>query len=94
MNTYKIKVNAIDYSVEEEDVCWQFDNQADLEEDSEEYYDAIHNEIKHIKETLPQTMELEIECEEEDLGDVVCDTVSEETGWLNNSVSYEILEVR
>ena len=91
MKTYKIKVVAIDYCVEEEDVCWQFDNNTEIEEDSKEYYDAIHNEIEKIKHNLPQTMELEIECEPEDLDDMVCDMVSEETGWLNNSVDYEII---
>lgn len=88
---YRIKVTSIDYCIEEEDVCWQFDNQVDLEEDSEEYYRAIEQEIEKIKEGLPQTLELEIECEEEDLDDMVCDAVSEETGWLNNSVTYEII---
>jgi hypothetical protein len=48
MEKYKIKVTSVDYCVEQEDVCWQFDNDTELEEDSEEYYNAIDNEIKKI----------------------------------------------
>lgn len=88
---YHIKTTSIDYCIEDEDVCWQFDNDPEIEEDSEEYYDAIHAEVKRIKKELPQTLEFEIECEEEDLNFEVCDAVSEETGWLVNSVSYKII---
>ena len=91
MNYYKVKTTDIDYCVEEEDVCWQFDNDLELEEDSEEYYDAIHDEIKKIKSELPQVLFLEIECEPDDLDDEVCEAVSEETGWLVNGLSYEII---
>ena len=89
---YKVKTKNIDYCIEQEDVCWQFDNQADLEEDSEEYYDAIDAEIVRLKKTLPQNLELEIECDPEDLDDMVCDAISEETGWLVNGFSYDIIE--
>lgn len=92
MNYYKVKTTSIDYCVEEEDVCWQFDNDPEIEEDSEEYYDAIAAEIRKIKASLPQTLELEIECEPEDLGDEVCEAISEETGWLVNDFSFEILK--
>jgi len=91
MKEYKIKVTSVDYCIEEEDVCWQFDNQADLEEDSDEYYDAIHQEIKRIKESLPQTMLLEIGCDKTDLEDMVVDAISNETGWLINGCTYEII---
>ena len=89
---YKVKTTKIDYCVEPEDVCWQFDNQADLEEDSEEYYEAIHAKIKRIKDSLPQVLVLEIECDPEDLDDMVGDAISEETGWLVNHFEYEIIE--
>lgn len=89
---YTVKVTSVDYCVEPEDVCWQFDNQADLEEDSEEYYEAIHAKIKRIKDSLPQELELEVECDREDLDDMVCDAITEETGWLINSFDYKILE--
>ena len=91
---FKVKTTKIDYCIEDEDVCWQFDNDPTIEEDSEEYYEAIHAEIKRLKETLPQEIVLEIECEEEDLSFEVCDAVSEQTGWLTNSVEFEILESR
>ena len=88
---FRVKTTHIDYCVEEEDVCDEIANDLEIEEDSEEYYDAIHNEIKRIKETLPQELILEIECEEEDLDDMVCDAISEETGWLVNGFSYDII---
>jgi len=88
---YRIKTTSIDYCVEEEDVCSEFDNDPEIEEDSEEYYDAIHDKIAEIKRELPQALELEIECEPEDLDYEVCEAVSEETGWLVNGLSYEII---
>jgi hypothetical protein len=81
---YKIKVTAVDYCVEDEDVI-------DYVEDDEDE-DEINDKIREIKDSLPQRLDLEIECEPEDLDDMVCDAVSEETGWLNNSVTYEIVE--
>ena len=88
---YKVKTTYIDYSVTEEDVCQVVDNDPTIEEDSEEYYDAIHAEIKKIRESLPQELELEIECEPEDLDNEVCEAVSEETNWLVNEVCYNII---
>ena len=89
---YKIKVTSVDYCVEDEDVCQEVDNDPEIEEDSEEYYNAIELLIKTTKASLPQTLELEIECEPEDLDEEVCDAVSEETGWLVNGLTYEIVE--
>ena len=91
---YKVKVTEVNYCVTYEDVCWQFDNDASIEEDSDEYYDAIRKEIEKIEASLPQTLELEVECEPEDLDDVVCDAISEETGWLINSFKYDVVERR
>ena len=90
MRLYKVKVTSVDYCVEPEDICWQFDNDAGLDEDSDEYYDAILKEVERVKASLPQNLELDIECDPEDLDDIVCDTISEETGWLINSFSYEL----
>lgn len=89
---FKVKTTHIDYCVEEQDVCWQFDNDTELEEDSEEYYDAINAEVNRIKENLPQEIELEIECDKDDLDDMVCDAISEQTGWLINGFDYQIIE--
>lgn len=95
MNKYKVRTTSINYCIEEEDVCWQFDNRTDLEEDSEEYYDAINAEIERLKRELPQHIEVDIECDEEDeLADLVIDAVSNKTNWFINSIIYEILEVR
>lgn len=89
---YKVRTTKIDYCVEEEDVCDKIANDLTIEEDSEEYYEAIHNEINWIKENLPQVLVLEIECEPEELDDMVGEAIGEETYWLVNSFEYDILE--
>jgi len=93
VKTYKIKVTSVDYCVEKEDVCEKICEDVTIEEDSEEFYDAIHEEIERVKTSLPQELELEIECEPEDLEDQIADAISEETGWLNNSFTYEIVKI-
>ena len=93
MNYYKVKTTDIDYCVEAEDLYEVFEEQhPEVEVDSDEYFDAIDAEIVRLKKELPQDLVLEIECEEEDLDDEVCEAVSEETGWLVNYVGYEIIE--
>lgn len=92
--TYRVRVYNIDYCIEEEDVCSEIDEDASIEEDSEEYYEAIHNQIKYLKETLPQDLILTITCEKEDLEELVCDDVTDLTGWLLNGFKFEILERR
>jgi AAA+ ATPase superfamily predicted ATPase len=92
MKCYKVKTTKIEYCVEEEDVCDEIANDPEIEEDSEEYYDAIHNEIKWLRETLPQVLVLEIECDLEDLDDMVGDAITNETGWLVEWFNYDILE--
>ena len=85
VHLYKIKVTSVDYCVEEEDLDLQ-----DYGEDAEDP-DIIAHEIAKVKSLLPQTLELEIECEPEDLDDQIADAISEETGWLNNSFTYDIV---
>jgi len=86
---YKIKVTFVDYCIDWEDIDSNFDVPEDMDdEDLEEWYEI---KIDEIKQSLPQELELEIECEEEDLEDLIADTISEETGWLNNSFTYEII---
>jgi len=90
---FRIRTTCIDYCVEEEDICDAFEEfHPEVEVDSDEYYEAIDAEIDQLKNNLPQTLELEIECEPEDLDDQVCEAVSEETGWLVNGLSYDIIE--
>jgi len=80
---FKVKTTEIDYCVEDEDVIDYVDDPDDDEE--------IENKIDEIKNGLPQELELEIECDPEDLEDMVCDAISEETGWLVNSFSFDII---
>ena len=91
MEKFKVKTRYIDYCVEEEDVCSEFDNDASIEEDSEEYYQAINNKIKEIKDNLPQHMLINVECDKEDLDEMVCDEITNRTGWLIYGFDYDII---
>ena len=81
---FTVKVHDIDYCIELEDLE---SNGFDTENMSDEEIDAA---IQKIRDTLPDELTLEVECTEEDLEDVVCDAISEETGWLINSFDYDI----
>lgn len=86
---YHINAFDIDYSVTDEDVCSEIDNDPTIVEDSEEYYDAIHKRILEIKSQLPSRMSFDIECDENHyLKDMVCDYITEKTGWLINGFNF------
>ena len=82
MEIYNIKVTSVDYSVTEQDI----DSSYDLDSKTQEEIDDI---IQGIKNSLPQTMMLSVECEKEDLEDQIANLISEKTGWLINSFTYE-----
>ena len=92
MEKFKVKTRYIDYCVEEEDVCSEFDNDASIEEDSEEYYQAINDKIREIKDNLPQHMLINVECDKEDLDEMVCDEITNRTGWLIYGFDYDIID--
>lgn len=91
MPKYKVKTTHIDYCIEEEDVCSEFDNDVTIEEDSEEYYEAINDRIKEIKDKLPQRMTIVVECNKEDLDEMVCDEITNRTGWLIYGFDYNVV---
>ena len=78
LKEYKVKVNSVDYCVTEEDVS-----------DDED----IADKIKEIKSGLPQELVLVITCDcaPEYVEDEIVDAISEETGWLINSFTYDII---
>jgi len=82
--TYTVKVVSVDYAIESYDVD-------ELDEMSDEEVEA---EIARVKASLPQELELEIECAPDDLDDYVADAISDETGWLINDCEYEIVSKR
>ena len=80
---FKVRVKGIDYDVEDEDVD-------DGEDHDDDWYQS---QIDEIVSKLPTTVDIEVECSEDDLDDYIVDQLSEKTGWLINSYqSYEILE--
>ena len=84
LKEYKVKVNSVDYYVTEEDVI-------DYVSDDED--EDIDDKIKEIKSDLPQELVLVITCNcaPEYVEDEIADAISEETGWLTNSFTYDII---
>ena len=81
---YKVKVNSVDYCVTEEDVI-------DYVSDDED--EDIDDKIKEIKSDLPQELVLVVtsNCAPEYVEDEIAEAISEETGWLINSFTYDII---
>lgn len=78
---YHIGAYDIDYCVEDEDIPVPNGIK------NEEQY--IKKEIKRIKSTLPTSMVFDIVCDDlEDLEDLVCDYITETTGWLINGFHF------
>ena len=80
---FKVRVKGVDYDVEEEDV-----------DDGKDHTDAWYEKrIQKVLDSLPTTVDVEIDCSEDDLDEEVPDAVAEKTGWLiYGYTSYEILE--
>jgi len=85
---FKVKCYDIDYCVEEEDVEDLIeDNDIDIDDD-----EAIEQLIQDVKNELPKEVILNIDCDEDELDDdLIVDELSDETGWLINSYSYDII---
>ena len=91
---YHIEVLDVVYSVTDEDVCSEIDNDPTIVKNSEEYYSAIQNKIAEIKNQLPTRMSFDIECDNiYDLEDLVCDYITEKTGWLVYVFNYHYKKV-
>lgn len=80
---YKILVTAIDYEIDAEDLGFSL-------QDYQEDYNKVEQEVEKFKSTLPQTLEVKLECEEQDLEDYILNAISDETGYLVNSFTYKI----
>ena len=92
MKEYQIKVTSVDYYITYEDINFDpFDSVFNSEDDMDEAERQADEEIAKIKSELPQELDLEITCEPEDLEDEIADAISDETGWLNNSFTYDIV---
>lgn len=65
-------------------------------EDEDEYNYACSDEIESIKAALPNEMFITIDEENftpDELEDVFCDHISDETGWLIDSYEYEKVDI-
>lgn len=90
---YLVKTYNIDYALDEEDVVDEVARDASIEEDSEEYYEAIHEKIAELFNKLPQELTLFIKGvgPNDDLDDLVADAITDETDYLVNSCKYTII---
>ena len=80
---YKVLVTSIDYEIDAEDLGFSL-------QDYWEDYDKVEQEIEKFKPTLPQNLEVELECEGQDLEDCILNAISDKTGYLVNSFTYKI----
>lgn len=83
--TYKIRVYDIDYCVEAQDLDYLWPENQDWDEED---YDK---KIAQIKKELPQDLLFSITCGKDEIEDNICDAIGNETGWLVNGFSYDIL---
>ena len=82
LKEYKVKVNSVDYYVTEEDVIYYVSDN-----------ENVADKIKEIKSDLPQEVVLVVTCDctTEYVEDEIAEAISEETGWLINSFTYDII---
>lgn len=93
--TFKVKVSRVNYDVDYyscSDIVAEAD--PDVDDCSDEFDQLVYAKIEEIKAQLPQEMELELECERDDLEDYIADEISEKTNWLVYDFDYSILEVK
>lgn len=93
---YKVKTTSIDYYVTRDDVEETvLDSLDEFERESmseDELDELIEQAIETTRDELPQELEFEIDCQEDELEDIICDWISSETGWFINYFEYIILE--
>lgn len=87
LKKYKVRTKYIDYCIEDGDIIDCF--WPECQDWDEEQFEKKIDELRY---ELPQHLSFEIECEPELLECMVCEAISEETGWLVNIFSYDIIE--
>ena len=93
---YKVRTTYIDYYVTKEDVEETvLDDLDELERESiseDELDELLEQAIETTIDELPQELEFELDCQENELEDILCDWISSETGWFINYFEYVIIE--
>lgn len=85
---YHINAYDIDYCVEAQDLDYLWPENQDWDDDD---YDK---KIAEIKSKLPSRMSFDIDCDDvNDLEDLVCDYITEKSGWLINGFNYRYKKV-
>lgn len=86
MKRYTVQVNDVDYEVTEQDVM---DYIPEFHQDDQDFIDDM---VFNVKYGINQKFVLEIECEPDELDELVCDEITHKSGWLVNTFNYEILK--
>ena len=94
---YKIKTTYVDYHITKEDIedvvlsslPENYEREAISEDELAEIYEQA---IEDTRDELPQEFEFELDCQEDELEDIICDWISDETGWFINYFEYIILK--
>lgn len=90
MKLYTVKTTEIKYCIKEEDLEFdEFENHGmDIDDYDEE---TIEEMIEEVQSQLPQELEFDIECDPDELEDIICESISDDTGYLVDSFKYEIV---
>lgn len=90
MKLYTVKTTKIKYCIEEEDLEFdEFENHGmDIDDYDEE---TIEEMIEEVQSQLPQELEFDIECDPDELEDIICESISDDTGYLVDWFKYEIV---
>jgi hypothetical protein len=93
---YRIRTTSIDYHITRQDIeDTVLDSLDDDERESmseDELDEMIEQALEDTRDELPQELEFELDCQEDELEDIICDWISDETGWFINYFNYQILE--
>lgn len=88
----KVRCFDIDYYIGYEDVEMNFEVPDDILDDSEAWEDWCDARIDEIRAELPDEVIVEVDDEPEDIEYELSEAISNETGWLINSFSYELIK--
>ena len=88
----KVRCFDIDYYIGYEDVEMNFEAPEDILDDSEAWEDWCDARIAEIRKDLPDEVIVEVDDEPEDLEYELSEAISNETGWLINAFSYELIK--
>lgn len=80
---YIISTVSIDYHIDDGDL--DFSNCSELDKE------RLAQKVLELRSQLPQKVDLEFECDEDQLDNTIASKISERTDWLVNNIKYNII---